>query len=317
MNHDIVVIGGSSGSIEPLLELAPQLPADLPASIFIVVHMPPGWQSSLPDLLSSRGPLPARHPFHAERFAPGHIYVAPTDNHLLLRANGLMEVVRGPRENGHRPAADALFRSAAAAFDSRVIGVVLSGYQDCGTAGMMSIKARGGLGVVQDPETAAVAEMPRSVLQRMSVDHTVTSAELPALLNQLVRLPAKHGGPLPEAIERLEGSKPGSPAMLSCPSCHGVLQEAHASGFDHFRCHVGHTFSLDSLVHAQDEDLERALWSAVRVLEESASLARRLAGGAIRDLRPRFLEKAETHAEQAKRIRNILLHGEGMSVDAE
>src|SRR5438067_9132194 len=170
MNHDTIVIGASAGGVEVLLKLAGALPADLPASIFLVIHTLPGHRSELPELLSRRGPLPARHPMHGEKIAPGHIYVAPPDNHLLLR-QGSMEVVRGARENGHRPAADALFRSAAAAYGPRVIGVVLSGYQNCGTAGMMSIKARGGLAVVQDPETATAPDMPTSVIDKVPVDH--------------------------------------------------------------------------------------------------------------------------------------------------
>src|SRR5205823_1545952 len=142
-----------------------------------------------PELLSSRGPLPARHPLHEEKIEPGHIYIAPPDNHLLLRS-GSMEVVRGPKENGHRPAADALFRTASAAYGARVIGVVLSGYQDCGTAGMMSIKARGGMSVVQSPESALVDEMPRGVIARVPVDHVVHPLELPGLLTRLARMPA-------------------------------------------------------------------------------------------------------------------------------
>src|SRR5262249_47029546 len=137
--HDIIAIGASAGGVEVLLELVHELPADLPASIFVVVHLTPNHASVLPELLSQRGPLPARHPLHDEHIAPGQIYVAPPDNHLLIR-QGSMEVVRGPKENGHRPAADVLFRTAAAAYGPRVIGVVLSGYQTCGTAGMMSIK---------------------------------------------------------------------------------------------------------------------------------------------------------------------------------
>jgi two-component system chemotaxis response regulator CheB len=141
-----------------------------------------------------------------------------------------------PKENGHRPAADALFRTASSAYGSRVVGVVLSGYQDCGTAGMMSIKACGGISVVQDPDTALVPEMPKSVIARVPVDHV----------------------------------------ELVCPICQGVLTEAQPGVFQHFRCHVGHAFSLDSLIREQSEEMERALWAAVRSLEEGAALSRRL-----------------------------------------
>ena len=160
MNRDVIAIGASAGGVEVLLDLAGALPGELPAALFVVVHQAPLQGDRLPELLSGRGLLPARHPLHAERIERGKIYVAPPDNHLLLRP-GRVEVVRGPRENGHRPAVDALFRTASAAYGPRVVGVVLSGYQDCGTAGMMSIKARGGVSVVQSPESAFAPDMPK------------------------------------------------------------------------------------------------------------------------------------------------------------
>ena len=158
MNRDIVTIGASAGGIEVLLDLVHELPRDLPASVFVVVHMPAGRPSELPELLSQRGPIAARHPLHDEKLEHGAIYVAPPDMHMQLRKNAI-EVVRGPKDNGYRPAVDVLFRTAAAAYGPRVIGVVLSGYNDCGTAGMMSIKARGGTSVVQDPLTAVAASL--------------------------------------------------------------------------------------------------------------------------------------------------------------
>jgi len=316
MNHDVIVIAASTGGVAPLLELVPHLPRDLRASLFIVLHTVPNWQSPLPELLSTRGPLPARHPLHQEKIAPGHIYIAPPDNHLMLRADGSMAVVRGPRENGHRPAGDALFRSAAASFGARVIGVVLSGHQNCGSAGMLSIRARGGVCVVQQPDSAEAPEMPRSVLDIMAVDHVVTPAALPGLLTQLVASQVTRSREPDAVVAQIEGRQPGAPAGLACPLCHGALQQTKAGEFEHFRCHVGHTFTVESLLHGQNEDLERALWSAVRVLEESATMAQRLSDSGTRELRARFSEKARTHAEQAELIRGILLRGTGMTVDA-
>jgi len=147
MNRDLIVIGASAGGVEVLLGLVAELPRDLPATILVALHSTPGFVSELPDLLTSRGKLPASHPIHNEEIKRGRIYIAPPDNQLLVR-HGFMGVVRGPRENGHRPAIDALFRSASWAYGPRVIGVLLTGYQDCGTAGLMSIKARGGVAVV-------------------------------------------------------------------------------------------------------------------------------------------------------------------------
>jgi two-component system, chemotaxis family, protein-glutamate methylesterase/glutaminase len=308
MEHDIVAIGASAGGVEVLLRMAEELPADLRASIFVVVHTPAGFDSPLPEVLSQRGALPATHPLHDEPIERGHIYVAPSDNHLILRP-GSMQVVRGPKENGHRPAADALFRSAAVAYGPRVIAVVLSGYQDCGTAGMLSVKARGGLCVVQAPESARVNEMPLSALDRVAIDHVVKPGDLAALLTRLVSTPASAPREPDELTRQLEGVVPGEPAELVCPLCSGVLTVTHAQAFEHFRCHVGHTFSLSALVREQGEAVERALWAAVRSLEESAALSRRLSGMGRGELPARFAEKARTHLQQAELIRQLLLQG--------
>jgi two-component system, chemotaxis family, protein-glutamate methylesterase/glutaminase len=308
MTHDIIVIGASAGGLDVLLGLAEGLPADLPASLFIVVHMLATERSLLPELLASRGALPTKHPLHAERILPGHIYVAVPDNQLLVR-NGFMEVVRGPKENGHRPAVDALFRSASTAYGPRVVGVVLSGNQDCGTAGMASIKARGGVSVVQAPETSAFDSMPRSVLEKVAVDHVVRPADLAPLLVELAHVPA---GQLLEPtafVRQLEGEELGNRVELVCPLCQGALTEAQPGVFQHFRCHVGHAFSLESLVREQGEEMERTLWAAVRSLEEGAALSRRLAVHAEGELERRFVEKSATQTQQAELIKQILLHG--------
>lgn len=318
MNHDVIALGASAGGVDVLLNMVGELPGDLPASLFVALHSPPGYESSLPEILSNRARLPASHPLHGERIQPGRIYIAPPDTHLYVR-QGSMEIVRGPKENGHRPSVDALFRTASSAYGPRVVGVVLSGYQDCGTAGMLSIKARGGLSVVQDPATALVSEMPRNVLDRVPVDHVVHPLELPGLLARLAIAPAGAATQPGHYVNRLEGTEGGAPAELVCPVCHGVLTEAQPGVFQHFRCHVGHAFSLESLLCEQSEDMERALWAAVRSLEESAALSRRLSASERNALlRERFAERARTQTEQAELIRQILLHGALLSgQDAE
>src|ERR1043166_5735459 len=150
----IVVIGASAGGVEALVRLAGDLPRDFPAPIAVVLHVPSDSASILPEILSRRGHLPAKHAVNRERYMAGTIYIAPPDHHLIVEADGTLCVSRGPRENRHRPALDPLFRSAALAFGSRAIGVILTGSLDDGTAGLYAIKQRNGIAIVQDPKDA-------------------------------------------------------------------------------------------------------------------------------------------------------------------
>ncbi|HUS24539.1 MAG TPA: chemotaxis protein CheB, partial [Candidatus Binatia bacterium] len=279
--RDIVVIGASAGGVPALLKLVAGLPAGLPAAVFVVIHMRPGHDSQLPELLSQRGPLPAVHAIHGEAIVPGRIYVGPMDNHLMLRF-GYMHVARGPKENGHRPSVDALFRTAARAYGPRVVAVVLTGHGDCGTAGLMSVRARGGVGVVQDPEEAMAPDMPRHALRLAAPEHVAPLEQIPALIARLVREAGPAGpqaiGTVSRDVMELEGDELGVRAEAVCPLCQGVLTRSEVNGHESYRCHVGHAFSLGSMAYEQAESVERALWSAVRALEESASLAHRLSG---------------------------------------
>jgi two-component system, chemotaxis family, protein-glutamate methylesterase/glutaminase len=307
--HDIVVVGASTGGVEALSQLVAGLPPDLPAAVFIVLHLAPGSASRLPELLSRRGPLRATHALHGEAIVPGRIYLAPPDNHVTLRP-GSVQVLRGPKENGHRPSVDALFRTASTAYGPRVIGVVLTGYLDCGTAGLLSIKARGGLAIVQDPREAEVSSMPMSAIQHVAVDHVAPLRDIPRLIARLVDEPA---GPRPKhppgTLAEVEGDEPGVAADIVCPICHGKLTETEVNGYHSFHCHVGHAFSLESVAAEQAEEVERALWSAARALEESAALAGRLAAAGHGPLRSRFAEKEQAQMRNAELIRRILLAG--------
>ncbi len=304
--HDIVVIGASAGGVEALSRLVAELPADLPAAVFIVLHTGPLY-STLPEILSARGPLQAAHALHGELVVPGRIYVAPPDVHLSVQ-RGHVSVTRGPKENGFRPSVDVLFRTASKAYGPRVVAVVLTGYLDCGTAGLMSVKARGGLAVVQDPREAVAASMPESAIQHVAIDHIVPLAELPLLLERLV---GEEHGPeaphLPGSLTELEGDEPGVACELVCPDCNGKLTVTEMNGFQRFRCHVGHAYSLAAVAAAQDEHVEHAIWAAVRALEESARLAQRLAATSSPTLRRRFEERAASQEEQARVVRTALL----------
>jgi two-component system, chemotaxis family, protein-glutamate methylesterase/glutaminase len=285
--HDIVVIGGSAGGVEALKRICAGLPRDFPAAIFVVLHISPTSRSVLPDLLSRAGHLPAHHPKDNEAIRPGIVYVAPPDMHMLLRP-GHVILRRGPHENRTRPAIDPLFRSAAVAYRSQVIGVVLSGLLDDGSAGLAAINACGGICVVQEPNDAIWPEMPRNALAHDRVDHCTPVAELPGLLSQLVQQPPGTMLAIPRhlivesSIAAQEApivprpTQVGRPSRLSCPQCGGVLDEVTEEGIARFRCQIGHAFTAEALVAAQDEELERALESALRMHRERVVLFRRM-----------------------------------------
>jgi len=282
--RDIVVIGASAGGVEALTGLARKIPAELGASLFVVLHMAAEQKSVLPRILSSAGPLPAKHAHDGESIVPDRIYVAPPDHHLLLHDTHV-RVVHGPRENGHRPAIDPLFRTAAYSFGPRVIGIVLSGALDDGTAGLVAIKGRGGLAMVQDPNEALVEMMPRSALENVEIDHVLPISEMASLLPALVREeasppPARSALLEVESALQLTGAagelRVGVPSGLGCPACGGVLNEVHEGDLLRFRCRVGHAYAPESLYDEQRDALESALWAALRALEEQGALARRM-----------------------------------------
>jgi two-component system, chemotaxis family, protein-glutamate methylesterase/glutaminase len=321
-DHDIVVVGASAGGVEALVRLAASVPAQLPAAVFVVLHVPPTGTSALPGILGRSGPLPASHVKDGEPIEPGRIYVAPPDHHLLVRA-GHVHLARGPRENGHRPAVDPLFRSAAREYTTRVVGVVLSGALDDGSAGLVAVKSRGGLAVVQDPADALYSGMPVNALQHVAVDHVLPAAAMGELLARLVGEPAAEPpGPAPTdmkvevemegfSLAAMESGHPGEPSGFSCPDCHGVLWAIQDGGLERFRCRVGHAWSPESLITRQSESLEAALWVALRSLEERAALAGRLAEPARRRghtiTATRFQEQATEAQQAARMVRDLLL----------
>ncbi len=318
--RDIIVVGASAGGIETLRELVKALPADLPAAIFVAMHLAAGATSVLPELLRRAGKLPAAHAVHGQPIEQGRIYVAPPDHHLLLH-RGHVRLGRGPRENRCRPAVDPLFRTAAHHFYTRVIGVVLSGNLDDGTAGLAAIKLRGGVAVVQDPGDALYPGMPSSAIANVEVDHIVPVAQMGALLSRLSREGAPQSPPPREMIEiesdvaelNVEAETTqeiGVPSGFACPECGGTLYDLKEGQLQRFRCRVGHAYSSDSLVLEQVEAIEAALYSALRALEESVALARRLAERARgRDdafAVGRFERRAAEAEGHAQRIKEIL-----------
>ena len=291
LNKDIIVIGTSAGGIEAMKALAGGLPPDLKAALLVVLHMGANGLGILPQILERAGPLPAGNARDGDAVRPGRIYAAPPDHHLLLEPSGRVRLSRGPKENRFRPAVDPLFRSAAHAFGPRVIGVVLTGFLDDGTTGLWAIKDRGGTAVVQNPEEALAPSMPRSALAHVAVDHCVSLKDMARLLAELARTPVKEkGGPpvsprletevnIAQEDNALEAGilEWGEPSLYACPECHGVLLQLKEGSHLRFRCHTGHAYSLEALLREYTERTEETLWNALRALEETLLVLRRMA----------------------------------------
>lgn len=306
------------------MQLVGGLPADLPAAVLVVVHFPQDAPSVLPRILSRSGPLEATNPEDGETLLWGRIYVAPPGYHLLVE-EGRARLSRGPRENRHRPAVDPLFRTAAVAYGPRVIGVVLTGARDDGAAGLLAVKRRGGLAVVQDPDDALFGGMPESALRYVNVDHRVPLAEMPSLLDRLCREPADEKGayPVPDDMEleaRISGLDPsvidsgehnGHLSSFTCPECTGPLYEIRDGELLRYRCRVGHAYTADSVLDEKSETLESALYTALNILEESAEIAERLAARSrameTGHAASRFEDRARDQRRQAAEIRRILV----------
>jgi two-component system chemotaxis response regulator CheB len=326
--RDIIVVGASAGGVEALSQLVRGLPPGLPAVVFVVCHFPPAERSALPDILSRQGPLLAVHARDGEVPYPGHIYVAPPDRHLTLD-NGTMRVARGPREHHFRPAIDPLFRSAARNLGPRVIGVLLSGILLDGVAGLLAVRAGGGLVLLQDPSDAMLSSLPQSALDIVGADHVAPARELAPLLVHLLQQPIAIPGesPMPDPLDKTaatvvrdmeaqsHGERQGARSVFSCPECGGALWQVDEKELLRFRCHVGHIYLGEALLAEQSAALEAALWTAVRTFKEKSVLARQLASRSQQandsEGARRFHEEARLSDHYAELIQTHLLQSNG------
>ena len=294
--RDIIVIGASAGGVEALEQVVAGLPGDLSAAVCVVLHIPASRVSRLPQILS-RGALSARHPADGTPIRTGQIYVAPPNQHLLIN-DGHLELSAGPKEQRTRPAINPLFRSAALAYGPRVIGVVLSGMLDDGTAGLWEIKQHGGTTVVQDPRHARYSDMPRSALEQVSIDHVAPIDKMADLLSHLV------GHPIDVSLTKEEVMAAHQQTDLTCPECRGPITEFGQSTLKEYRCRVGHRYSPESYVAAESETRERTLWGAILALEEAAEVMNGLADTKPGDKR-RLQQLADNNLQAAAKIREL------------
>jgi two-component system chemotaxis response regulator CheB len=328
MNKDIVVVGASAGGIEALGKVLGGVAPGFQGVICVVLHMQASSRSYLPEVLRRSCELPVEAAADGITLEGGRVYVARPDYHLVLEQN-TVRLTRGPRENRHRPSVDALFRSAAYAHGSRVVGVVLSGALDDGSSGLWWVKRQGGTAIVQSPADALVSAMPENVLEHVAADHVVPAAEIGPLLTRLSRESANNQptetGKMIEVENEisLDGNafelgilQLGDATPYTCPECHGILVKMKGDGVPRFRCHTGHAYSANTLLAEVTEHVEHALWDSIRTIEESAMLMGQMAEGTNDRLAAqRFREKAAETLARAAVLRKAALGHQTLSED--
>ncbi len=309
----VVAVGASAGGVEALTSLAAGLPEDLSYAVLITLHMQPDAPSVLAKIIDRHGPLPAKTASDGEPLDAGHIYVAEPDRHLLVHDHKVLHS-QGPTENGHRPAINALFRSAALHFGPHSIGVLLSGVLADGVVGAEAIRSRGGTTVAQHPQDALFPTLPLNALAAGVIDHQVAAAEIGALLKELTQReigePSEKRDIGMELENRIAMGKRfqtsfdseilGPHSGYTCPDCDGPLITL---GENNYRCKVGHAWTDDALLKARDQEVESALWVALRSLQEKAKLSRKMA----KTLGPgRVSERYTQLADEAERAVTVL-----------
>jgi two-component system, chemotaxis family, protein-glutamate methylesterase/glutaminase len=312
---NVVAVGASAGGVEALTHFAAGLPPDLPYAVLVVLHMPVGAPSVLARILDRSGPLPAAQALDQEPLEPGTIRVAVPNRHLLVDDHKVA-LSEGPTENGHRPAINALFRSVALTYGQRAVSVLLSGVLDDGTLGSAAIRSRGGTTIAQTPTDALFPAMPLNAIVAGVVDHELAALEVGGLLKQLADRVFEEREMEPDARMELENriamarrfsteidaEALGPPSGYTCPDCNGALISVSEGNY---RCHVGHAWTADALLHARDDEIEGALWVAIRSLQEKAKLSRRLAD----QVNPGLLsERYEAMADESEHAMSVLGH---------
>jgi two-component system, chemotaxis family, protein-glutamate methylesterase/glutaminase len=333
--RDIIVVGASAGGVEALLKFVKVLPENLDASIFIVLHTSPYSPSSLPQVLSRAGALKAKHPRDGEEIKKGLIYIAPPDHHLMLAKDNCIAVRKGPKENRFRPSIDALFRSAALIYGTRVIGIILSGLLDDGTSGMWNIKRCGGVAIVQDPEDALFPSMPENALQYIEADYIIQVGKMGALLPELIKQEIPKEPDLTQEEMKLLQMEVviansdnafeigildmGELTTFTCPECHGALVSIKEGQLIRFRCHTGHAYTSSTLLASVTTGVEEKLWEVMKSMEETTMLLQQIAdhynkaGNAIAF--KHFKEKADIIAQHARTIHATVFQQELFSED--
>ncbi len=297
---EIVAVGASAGGVNALKKLVSDLPADLPAAVFVTLHLFERTESALPEILSRLSPLPVEQVSDGGPIQPGHIYIAPPDHHLLL-SPGWVGLGHGPKENLQRPCINVMFRSAAAAYADRVIGVLLTGMLDDGASGLWEIQQRGGVAIVQDPKEAAYRSMPESAIKGFGVDFIVRLAEMASLLTALTR--EKH---MPDSTPKSSAPLISRDARQSCPECGGVMTRTEMGRLQEYRCHIGHRFGLKTMITEKSEVVQRAISAAVSQTEELTDLLEQAKNHIDPSIAAALEQEIRARGEQARQLRELL-----------
>jgi two-component system chemotaxis response regulator CheB len=301
MKRDLIVIGGSAGSLTVLTHVLGDLPSDLNAAVCVVVHTSPRGRSQLADILGCRSKLPVANAVDGDVLERGRIYVAPPDRHLLI-ANGHFHLTRGPKEGLQRPSINVTFRSAAHSRGERVIGLLLSGMLDDGASGLWEIAHHGGVALIQDPNDAEFPSMPLSALQDAPVHHRLRSDEMSSMLQRLVA-----GEDAANVLTDGDSRSPDQFSGITCPECRGPLFRRDITArLSEFRCRVGHIFSPEVLLAEHTSTQEKKLYEAQLALQEGADLAEYMAARVASDQRERYMEEAAQLRQYAAGIRDMI-----------
>jgi len=285
----IIVVGASAGGFKAVSELLSVTPANLNTAILVVVHLAQTSQAYIiQQYFEKNTSYKCLIPANNETIKAGNMYFAPPDRHMLVK-DGKIKLINGPHENRWRPSVDVLFRSAAAEYNSRAIGIVLSGMLDDGTSGMWAIKRCGGVCIVQEPADAEYPDMPTSVINNMEVDYRVPVKEMGYILDDVFSKPEPDSVDVPEEIkleteitERIvsdidELTKLGTHSNYTCPDCGGGLFQIKNEPGLRYRCHTGHVYTAEILLNKQNEQLEESVWISIRMLEERRNLLLQMA----------------------------------------
>ncbi|EOR95058.1 Chemotaxis response regulator protein-glutamate methylesterase CheB [Arcticibacter svalbardensis MN12-7] len=328
-NKHVVVVGTSAGGLSALIKLTSQMQKDFDAPILVVQHISADATGNvLLEALRKNSNLICEHAINGTKLQSGHLYLAPSDHHLMIADDEKMLVTKGAMENRSRPAIDPLFRSAAVAFGNRTIGVLLTGYLDDGTAGLTVIKKCGGICIVQDPAEADYPDMPQNALNQIKIDYCLPIAQMGVLLSKLLsRKPGKRKPiPLDISIEadiamRVLSDLPsvnalGKQVPFNCPGCGGVLWLMNKSSSLRYRCHTGHAYTAASLLAEQSKKIEETMWTALRMFEERKNLLTTIAEKEKGAAGKSALERANLSQVHIDRIRALLqVNDKGTSSD--